>query len=46
MSIFMMVMIGRRHHLHRRQGARAARGYLVTPITKLELVAGFNISAR
>jgi len=45
MSVFMMVMIGRRHHLHRRQGARGLHeGYLVTPITKLELIAGFNLS--
>ena len=44
MSVFMMVMIGggiifiddRARGLH--------EGYLVTPITKLELVAGFNIS--
>ena len=34
----------RRHHLHRRQGARLHEGYLVTPITKLELIAGFNLS--
>jgi ABC-2 type transport system permease protein len=44
MSIFMMVMIGggiifiddRARGLH--------EGYLVTPITKLELIAGFNLS--
>ena len=34
----------RRHHLHRRQARGLHEGYLVTPITKLELVAGFNIS--
>ena len=34
----------RRHHLHRRQGAGLHEGYLVTPITKAELVAGFNMS--
>jgi ABC-2 type transport system permease protein len=45
MSIFMMVMMGggiifiddKMRGLH--------EGYLVTPISKLELVAGFNISA-
>jgi len=44
MSIFMTVMVGgainyvddKAHGLH--------EGYLVTPITKLELIAGFNIS--
>jgi ABC-2 type transport system permease protein len=45
MSIFMMVMIGS-GHLHRRQGPRPARRNLVTPITKFELIAGFNISGR
>ena len=34
----------RRHHLHRRQARGLHEGYLVTPITKLELVAGFNLS--
>ena len=40
----MMVMIGGGIIFCRRQGARVARGYLVTPIKKFELIAGFNIS--
>ena len=44
MSIFMMVMIGGGIIYIDDKARGLHEGYLVTPITKLELVAGFNIS--
>ena len=44
MSIFMMVMIGGGIIFIDDKSRGLHEGYLVTPITKLELVAGFNIS--
>src|SRR4029079_7090155 len=44
MSIFMMVMIGGGIILIDDKARGLHEGYLVTPITKLELVAGFNLS--
>jgi len=44
MSIFMMVMIGGGIIFIDDKTRGLHEGYLVTPITKLELVAGFNIS--
>jgi ABC-2 type transport system permease protein len=44
MSIFMMVMIGGGIIFIDDKARGLHEGYLVTPITKLELVAGFNIS--
>src|SRR6188508_859911 len=44
MSIFMMVMIGGGIIFIDDKASGLHEGYLVTPITKLELVAGFNIS--
>src|SRR6185295_19988701 len=44
MSIFMMVMIGGGVIFIDDKAGGLHEGYLVTPITKLELVAGFNIS--
>jgi ABC-2 type transport system permease protein len=44
MAIFMMVMIGGGIIFIDDKARGLHEGYLVTPITKLELVAGFNIS--
>src|SRR5882672_256069 len=44
MSIFMMVMIGGGIIFIDDKNRGLHEGYLVTPITKLELIAGFNIS--
>jgi len=44
MSIFMMVMIGGGINFIDDKARGLHEGYLVTPITKLELVAGFNLS--
>src|SRR5215212_3797181 len=44
MSIFMMVMIGGGINFVDDKARGLHEGYLVTPITKLELIAGFNIS--
>jgi len=44
MSIFMMVMIGGGVIFIDDKARGLHEGYLVTPITKLELIAGFNIS--
>ena len=44
MSIFMMVMIGGGIIFIDDKARGLHEGYLVTPITKLELVAGFNMS--
>jgi ABC-type multidrug transport system permease subunit len=44
MSIFMMVMIGGGIIFIDDKSRGLHEGYLVTPITKLELIAGFNIS--
>lgn len=44
MSIFMMVMIGGGIIFIDDKARGLHEGYLVTPITKLELVAGFNLS--
>src|SRR5215510_707806 len=44
MSIFMMVMIGGGIIYIDDKARGLHEGYLVTPITKLELVAGFNLS--
>jgi ABC-2 type transport system permease protein len=44
MSIFMMVMMGGGIIFIDDKARGLHEGYLVTPITKLELVAGFNIS--
>src|SRR5215212_2117441 len=44
MSIFMMVMIGGGIIFIDDKARGLHEGYLVTPITKLELMAGFNIS--
>jgi ABC-2 type transport system permease protein len=44
MSIFMMVMIGGGIIYIDDKARGLHEGYLVTPITKLELVAGFNVS--
>src|SRR5436190_15530448 len=44
MSIFMMVMIGGGIIFIDDKARGLHEGYLVTPISKLELVAGFNIS--
>ena len=44
MSIFMMVMIGGGIIFIDDKARGLHEGYLVTPITKLELIAGFNIS--
>jgi ABC-2 type transport system permease protein len=44
MSIFMMVMIGGGINYVDDKARGLHEGYLVTPITKLELIAGFNIS--
>ena len=44
MSIFMMVMIGGGIIYIDDKARGLHEGYLVTPITKLELIAGFNIS--
>jgi len=44
MSIFMMVMIGGGIIFIDDKSRGLHEGYLVTPITKLELVAGFNLS--
>ena len=44
MSVFMMVMIGGGIIFIDDKARGLHEGYLVTPITKLELVAGFNIS--
>jgi ABC-2 type transport system permease protein len=44
MSIFMMVMIGGGIIFIDDKARGLHEGYLVTPITKLELVAGFNVS--
>jgi len=44
MSIFMMVMIGGGIIYIDDKSRGLHEGYLVTPITKLELIAGFNIS--
>ena len=44
MSIFMMVMIGGGIIYIDDKSRGLHEGYLVTPITKLELVAGFNLS--
>jgi AcrR family transcriptional regulator len=46
MSIFMMVMIGGGIIFIDDKARGLHEGYLVTPITKLELVAGFNISGH
>src|SRR5439155_11072973 len=44
MSIFMMVMIGGGIIYIDDKARGLHEGYLVTPISKLELIAGFNIS--
>jgi ABC-2 type transport system permease protein len=44
MSIFMMVMIGGGIIFIDDKSRGLHEGYLVTPITKLELIAGFNLS--
>ncbi len=44
MSIFMMVMVGGGIIYIDDKARGLHEGYLVTPITKLELIAGFNIS--
>jgi len=44
MSIFMMVMIGGEIIFVDDKAGGLHEGYLVTPISKLELVAGFNLS--
>jgi len=44
MSIFMMVMIGGGIIFIDDKARGLHEGYLVTPITRLELIAGFNIS--
>ena len=44
MSIFMMVMIGGGIIFIDDKARGLHEGYLVTPITKIELIAGFNIS--
>ena len=44
MSIFMMVMIGGGIIFIDDKARGLHEGYLVTPIKKLELIAGFNIS--
>jgi ABC-2 type transport system permease protein len=44
MSIFMMVMIGGGIIFIDDKARGLHEGYLVTPITKLQLIAGFNIS--
>jgi ABC-2 type transport system permease protein len=44
MSIFMMVMIGGGIIFIDDKARGLHEGYLVTPITKLELIAGFNLS--
>src|SRR6266853_974324 len=44
MSIFMMVMIGGGIIFFDDKARGLHEGYLVTPITKFELIAGFNIS--
>jgi ABC-2 type transport system permease protein len=44
MSIFMMVMVGGGIIFIDDKARGLHEGYLVTPITKLELVAGFNLS--
>ena len=44
MSIFMMVMIGGGIIFIDDKARGLHEGYLVTPITKFELIAGFNIS--
>jgi ABC-2 type transport system permease protein len=44
MSIFMMVMIGGGIIYIDDKARGLHEGYLVTPITKLELIAGFNVS--
>ena len=44
MSIFMMVMIGGGIIYIDDKARGLHEGYLVTPITKLELIAGFNLS--
>ena len=44
MSIFMMVMIGGGIIFIDDKARGLHEGYLVTPVTKLELIAGFNLS--
>ena len=44
MSIFMMVMIGGGIIFIDDKARGLHEGYLVTPITRLELIAGFNMS--
>jgi ABC-2 type transport system permease protein len=44
MSIFMMVMVGGGIIFIDDKARGLHEGYLVTPITKLELIAGFNVS--
>ena len=44
MSIFMMVMIGGGIIFIDDKARGLHEGYLVTPITKFELIAGFNLS--
>ncbi len=44
MSIFMMVMIGGGINFIDDKARGLHEGYLVTPITKLELIMGFNVS--
>ena len=44
MSIFMMVMIGGGIIYIDDKARGLHEGYLVTPITKFELIAGFNLS--
>ena len=44
MSVFMMVMIGGGIIFIDDKARGLHEGYLVTPITKLELIAGFNVS--
>src|SRR5947209_19393336 len=44
MSIFMMVMIGGGIIYIDDKARGLHEGYLVTPISKLELIAGFNVS--
>ena len=46
MSIFMMVMIGGGIIFIDDKARGLHEGYLVTPITKLELIAGFNMSGH
>ena len=46
MSIFMMVMIGGGIIFIDDKARGLHEGYLVTPITKFELIAGFNISGH